>query len=58
MIRKTEEIKTQWLRIIIIIRLMIRMMIIVKIMIMTMIMMMRLIDTDDKNNDSYKNDDK
>ena len=59
MIRKTEEIKTQWLRIIIIIRLMIRMMIrmiiIVKMMIM---MMMRLIITDDKNNHSYKNDDK
>ena len=56
MIRKTEEIKTQWLRIKITIRLMIRMMIIVKMMIM--IMVMRLIITDDKDNDSYKNDDK
>ena len=46
MIRKTEEIKTQWLRIMITIRLMIRMAIIVEII------------TDDKNNDTYKNDDK
>ena len=52
MIRKTEE--TQWLRIMIIIRLMIRMMIIVEMI----KMMMRLIIADDKNNDSYKNDDK
>ena len=48
MIRKTEEIKTQLLRIMITIRLMIKM----------MIMMMRLINTDDKNHDSYKNDGK
>ena len=37
------------------IRLMIWMMIIVE---MIMIVIMRLIDTDDKNDDSYKNDDK
>ena len=36
------------------IRLMIRMIIIIEMI----IMMTRLIDTDDKNNDSYKNDDK
>ena len=54
MIRKTEEMKTQWLRIMITIRLMIRMIIIIEMI----IMMTRLIDTDDKNNDSYKNDDK
>ena len=54
MIRKTEQIKTQWLRIMITIRLMIWMTIIVEMM----IMMMRLIITDDKNNESYKNDDK
>ena len=54
MIRKTEEIKTQWLTIMIIIKLMIWMMIIVEMM----IMMMRLINKNDKNNDSYKNDDK
>ena len=56
MIRKTEEIKTQWLRIMIKNRLIIRLMIIVEMMIM--IMVMRLIITDDKNNHSYKNDDK
>ena len=55
MIRKTEEIKTQWLRIMITIRLIIRLMIIVEMMI---IIVIRLIITDDKNNDSYKNDDK
>ena len=54
MIRKTEEMKTQWLRIMIIIRLIIRLMIIVEII----KMVMRLIITDDKNNESYKNDDK
>ena len=54
MIRKTEEIKTQWLRIMITNRLMIRMIIIVEMI----IMVIRLIITDDKNNDSYKNDDK
>ena len=44
MIRKTEEIKTQWLRIMITIRLMI---------IVEMIkMVIRLINTDDDNNDS------
>ena len=52
--KKREEIKTQWLRIMITIRLMIRMTIVTKIM----IIMMRLIKTDDKNDDSYKNDDK
>ena len=54
MIRKTEEIKTQWLRIMITIRLIIRLMIIVEMI----IMVIRLIITDDKNNESYKNDDK
>ena len=53
--KKNREIKTQWLRNMITIRLMIRMIIIVEMIIK---MMMRLIDTDDKNNDSYKNDDK
>ena len=38
------------------VRLMIWMMIIVEMMIM--IMVIRLINTDDKNDDSYKNDDK
>ena len=54
MIRKTEEMKSQWLRIMITNRLMIRLMIIVEMM----IMIIRLIITDDKNNESYKNDDK
>ena len=54
MIRKTEEMKTQWLRIMITIRLMIRMTIVVEMI----IMVIRLIITDDKNNESYKNDDK
>ena len=49
MIRNTEEIKTQGLRIII------TMTIVVEMMIK---MVIRLIITDDKNNDSYKNDDK
>ena len=54
MIRKTDEIKTQWLTIMITIRLMIWMIIIVEMM----VMMMRLINKDNKNNDSYKNDDR
>ena len=41
MIRKTEEIKTQWLRIMITIRLMIRLMIVTKMM------------TSNENNDQY-----
>ena len=53
--KKNREIKSQWLRIIITIRLMIWMTIIVEMMIK---MVIRLINTDDKNNDSYKNDDK
>ena len=52
--KKTEEMKTQSLRIMITIRLMLWMTIRVEMM----IMMTRLIDTDDKNYDSYKNDDK
>ena len=55
MIRKTEQIKTQWLRIMITIRLMIRMMIIVEMIIK---MVIRLINTDDMNKDCCKNDDK
>ena len=48
MIRKREEIKSQWLRIMITIRLIIRLMIIVEMI----KMVIRLINTDDKNNDS------
>ena len=48
MIRKKEEIKTQWLRIMITIRLMIWMTMIVKMI----KMVIRLINTDDDNNDS------
>ena len=54
MIRKTEEIKTQWLRIMFTNRLIIRLMIIVEMI----KMVIRLIITDDKKDDSYKNDDK
>ena len=54
MIGNIEEIKPQWLRIMITIRLMIKMIIIIEMI----RMMKRLIDTDDKNYDSYKNDDK
>ena len=52
--KKNREIKSQWLRIIITIRLMIWMTIIVEMI----EMVIRLIITDDMNNDSYKNDDK